>query len=176
MSQNALLYKILCVQSPAFFLLAIILLIRYFTSRRSHPVKATVRLVFCILSIAVGVALYFLGIYREVFTIRDFYKPTAWSLLGLGAVILAYALALFNGMKNRTAQRKLDQAAREARVEKEAAVREAVRTAQSASAAAAESAAAEARLDLARENAQAEAKAAMGEEQPISLTLEPEDK
>ena len=176
MTANSLLSKIVCAQSPALFLLAILLLIRYFMTRKKHPVTAVVRLVFCIVSAVLGVALYFAGIYLEVFTIRDFYVPRPWCLLGLGLVIVGFALVLFNGVKNRSAQRKLDKAAKAAQAEKEAAVEEAVRSAQSAAVAATESAAAQARLDMARENAEAEAQAVMGEEQPVSLTLEPEDK
>ncbi len=176
MTANSLLSKIVCAQSPALFLLAILLLIRYFMTKKKHPVTATVRLVFCIISAVLGVALYFLGIYLNVFTIRDFYVPRPWCLLGLGLVIVCFALVLFNGAKNRSTQRKLDKAAKAAEADKQAAVEEAVRNAQSAAVAATEAAAAEARLDMAREAAEQEAQAAVGEASPISLTLEPEDK
>ncbi|MBR5390755.1 MAG: hypothetical protein IK141_05590 [Clostridia bacterium] len=173
--KNPLLHKILCAQSPALFLLALILLIRYFTTKKKQPVRSAMRLAFAVLSAVLGVGLYFLSIYLNVSTIRDFYKPRPWCLLGLAIVTVGFALVLFNGMKNRSAQRKLDKAAKTAEAEKEAAVREAVRETQSAGVAAAEAAAAEARLEIARRNAEAEAQAVLGEEAPISLTLEPKD-
>ncbi|MBQ7491886.1 MAG: hypothetical protein IJT76_04745 [Clostridia bacterium] len=173
--KNTLLNHILCTQSPALFLLAVILLIRHFTTKKKQPVRATMRLIFSILSAVLGVGLYFLGIYLNVFTIRDFYMPRPWCLLGLAVVIVVFALILFNGIKNRSTQRKLDKAAKAAEAEKEAAVREAVRETQSAGVAAAEAAAAEARLEIARQTAEAEAQAAVGQEEPISLTLEPKD-
>ena len=63
---------ILCCQSPALFLAALALLVAYLAGRK-HKVRAFFRLLLCILCAAGGVALYFLGIYKEYFTIRDFF-------------------------------------------------------------------------------------------------------
>lgn len=160
MKDPTLLNQILCTQSPALFLLAVILLIRYFITKKKQPVRAAVRLVFAILSAVLGVGLYFLGIYLGVFTIQDFYMPRPWCLLGLAVVIVVYALILFNGMKNRSTRRKLDKAAKAAEAEKEAAVREAVKEAQVAAEAAeaeANAAAAEAEANAVADKLEAEA-------------------
>ena len=63
---------ILCCQSPALFLAALALLVAHLAGRK-HRVKAFFRLLLCILCAAGAVALYFLGIYKEYFTIRDFF-------------------------------------------------------------------------------------------------------
>ena len=63
---------ILCCQSPALFLAALALLVAYLAGRK-HKVRAFFRLLLCILCAAGGMALYFLGIYKEYFTIRDFF-------------------------------------------------------------------------------------------------------
>ena len=70
---------ILCCQSPALFLAALALLVAYLAGRK-HKVRAFFRLLLCILCAAGGVALYFLGIYKEYFTIRDFFhiRPAGW--------------------------------------------------------------------------------------------------
>ena len=80
---------ILCCQSPGLFVLALLLLV-LFLGGRSHKVKSFFRLVLCILCAGGGVALYFLGIYKEYFTIRDFFqiRPAGWVGLVIAAVIV----------------------------------------------------------------------------------------
>ena len=80
---------ILCCQSPGLFVLALLLLVEFLGSRR-HRVRAFFRLLGCILCAAGGVALYFLGIYKEYFTIRDFFhiRPAGWVGLVIAAVIV----------------------------------------------------------------------------------------
>ena len=80
---------ILCCQSPGLFVLALLLLV-LFLGGRSHKVKSFFRLVLCLLCAAGGVALYFLGIYKEYFTIRDFFhiRPAGWVGLVIAAVIV----------------------------------------------------------------------------------------
>ena len=80
---------ILCCQSPGLFVLALLLLVE-FLGRRRHRVKAFFRLLGCILCAAGGVALYFLGIYKEYFTIRDFFhiRSAGWVGLVIAAVIV----------------------------------------------------------------------------------------
>ena len=80
---------ILCCQSPGLFVLALLLLVEFLGSRR-HKVRAFFRLLGCILCAAGGVALYFLGIYKEYFTIRDFFhiRPAGWVGLVVAAVIV----------------------------------------------------------------------------------------
>ena len=52
--------------------------------------KRNTRTLLCILCAGGGVALYFLGIYKEYFTIRDFFhiRPAGWVGLVIAAVIV----------------------------------------------------------------------------------------
>ncbi len=104
---------ILCCQSPTLFLAALALLVAYLAGRK-HKVRAFFRLLLCILCAAGGVALYFLGIYKEYFTIRDFFliRTAGWIGLAIAAffVLLALVRAFF--------------AAADARREQKAAIRE----------------------------------------------------
>ena len=104
---------ILCCQSPALFLAALALLVAYLAGRK-HKVRAFFRLLLCILCAVGGVALYFLGIYKEYFTIRDFFliRTAGWIGLAIAAffVLLALVRAFF--------------AAADARREQKAAIRE----------------------------------------------------
>lgn len=104
---------ILCCQSPALFLAALALLVAYLAGRK-HKVRAFFRLLLYILCAAGGVALYFLGIYKEYFTIRDFFliRTAGWIGLAIAAffVLLALVRAFF--------------AAADARREQKAAIRE----------------------------------------------------
>ena len=81
---DATLGYILCSQSPTLFLAAVVLLLCYFARRRSHHARAVLDLVLCIVCAAAGVALYFFGMGRGYFTIRDFYviRTPAW--IGMG--------------------------------------------------------------------------------------------
>lgn len=84
---------VLCCQSPALFLAALVLLICYFARRKAHRVRATFDLILAILFAVGGVALYFLGMGWEYFTIRDFLviRPVGWAGLGIVAVITVVA-------------------------------------------------------------------------------------
>lgn len=84
---------LLCCQSPALFLLAASLLVAYLTGRE-HRVRAFFRLLLCILCAAGGVALYFLGMYKEYFTIRDFFHIRTPGWVGLAVVVFFLLLTL----------------------------------------------------------------------------------
>ena len=84
---------LLCCQSPALFLLAASLLVAYLTGRE-HKVRAFFRLLLCILCAAGGVALYFLGMYKEYFTIRDFFHIRTPGWVGLSVVVFFLLLTL----------------------------------------------------------------------------------
>ena len=104
---------ILCCQSPALFLAALALLVAYLAGRK-HRVKAFFRLLLCILCAAGAVALYFLGIYKEYFTIRDFFVIRAAGWIGLVIAAFFVLLALVRAFF----------AAADARREQKAAIRE----------------------------------------------------
>lgn len=84
---------LLCCQSPALFLSAASLLVAYLTGR-AHKVRAFFRLLLCILCAAGGVALYFLGMYKEYFTIRDFFHIRTPGWVGLAVVVFFLLLTL----------------------------------------------------------------------------------
>ncbi len=99
---------ILCCQSPALFLAALAFLVAYLTGRK-HKVRAFFRLLLAILCAAGGVALYFLGIYKEYFTIRDFFQIRAAGWVGLAIaaffVLLALVRAFFAAADARREQK-----------------------------------------------------------------------
>ena len=107
---------ILCCQSPALFLAALALLVAYLAGRK-HRVKAFFRLLLCILCAARAVALYFLGIYKEYFTIRDFFviRAAGWIGLAISAffVLLALVRAFFAAADARRAQKEANRAENE---------------------------------------------------------------
>ncbi len=107
---------ILCCQSPALFLAALALLVAYLAGRK-HRVKAFFRLLLCILCAAGAVALYFLGIYKEYFTIRDFFviRTAGWIGLAIAAffVLLALVRAFFAAADARRAQKEANRAENE---------------------------------------------------------------
>ena len=124
---------ILCCQSPALFLAALALLVAYLAGRK-HKVRAFFRLLLCILCAAGGVALYFLGIYKEYFTIRDFFliRTAGWIGLAIAAffVLLALVRAFFAAADARREQKAAARAENQRIAqEKEEAARAAAETA-----------------------------------------------
>ena len=107
---------ILCCQSPALFLAALALLVAYLAGRKPRA-KACCRLLLCILCAAGAVALYFLGIYKEYFTIRDFFviRAAGWIGLAIAAffVLLALVRAFFAAADARRAQKEANRAENE---------------------------------------------------------------
>ena len=123
---------ILCCQSPGLFVLALLLLVEFLGSRR-HKVRAFFRLLGCILCAAGGVALYFLGIYKEYFTIRDFFqiRPAGWVGLVVAAVIVVLtAVRAFFAAADARREQKAAARAENQRIaqEKEEAARAAAET------------------------------------------------
>lgn len=104
---------ILCCQSPALFLAALALLVAYLAGRK-HRVKAFFRLLLCILCAAGAVALYFLGIYKEYFTIRDFFVIRAAGWIGLAIAAFFVLLALVRAFFAAADARREEKAANRA--------------------------------------------------------------
>ena len=107
---------ILCCQSPALFLAALALLVAYLAGRK-HRVKAFFRLLLCILCAAGAVALDFLGIYKEDFTIRECFviRAAGWIGLAIAAffVLLALVRAFFAAADARRAPKEAARAENE---------------------------------------------------------------
>lgn len=168
-------YDILCCQSPGLFLAALALLLRFFTLRKTHKLRSGAALAGAMLFLAGGVGLYFYGIYRELFTIRDFFRlrPAGWA--GLGVVLaVILLLLLFNGMKNRASRKKLARAEAQAQQDKQAALEQAVEQTMRQTRDCVRQEEQQRRLDQAWQRARQDADAALGQDAPISLTLEPE--
>ena len=129
---------ILCCQSPGLFVLALLLLVEFLGSRR-HKVRAFFRLLGCILCAAGGVALYFLGIYKEYFTIRDFFhiRPAGWVGLVIAAVIVVLTVvrAFFAAADARREQKAANRAENQRLAAEAAAAEAAARESAEASAA-----------------------------------------
>lgn len=83
---------ILCCQSPALFLLAIALLIRFFVRKDKARVRAIVSLIAALACIAAGVVLYYQGLLLEYFTLRTLWqiRTAGWIGLAMVAALLLY--------------------------------------------------------------------------------------
>ena len=83
---------ILCCQSPALFLLAIALLIRFFVRKGKARVRAIVSLIAALACIAAGVVLYYQGLLLEYFTLRTLWqiRTAGWIGLAMVAALLLY--------------------------------------------------------------------------------------
>lgn len=87
---------ILCCQSPALFLAAVVLLICYFARKKKHKVRAIMDLILAILLAAAGVAMYFMGMRMDFFTIRDFYQLRTSGVVGL---IVVAAVSIYAAVR-----------------------------------------------------------------------------
>ena len=100
---------ILCCQSPALFLLAIALVISFFVRRGRARIRAVLSLLAAIVCIALGVVLYYQGMLREYFAVRNFWhiRAPGWVGLILVAVLLLYLLvrALLRASARRSAEK-----------------------------------------------------------------------
>lgn len=105
---------ILCCQSPGLFLAAAVLVIAYFARRRKHRFKAVLKLLLGIVCAVGGIALYYLGMYDEYFTIRDFYqiRPAGWVGVGIAAffTLLALVRAFFAAADARREEKAANRA------------------------------------------------------------------
>ena len=105
---------ILCCQSPGLFLAAAVLVIAYFAGRRKHRFKAVLKLLLGIVCAVGGIALYYLGMYDEYFTIRDFYqiRPAGWVGVGIAAFFtrLARVRAFFAAADARREEKAANRA------------------------------------------------------------------
>lgn len=80
--------NILYCQSPALFWCALALIVCFFVRRGAHRVRAVLDLVLGLLCVVGGVALYYLGMYNDAFTIRDFWHIRTAGWIGLVVVVL----------------------------------------------------------------------------------------
>jgi hypothetical protein len=100
------LIQILVCQSPALFLLAIFLLICFFANQKRRHALAVFELILSILLLILGVALYFIGISQEAFTIHDFYQVRTAGWIGLAVVAVITLWILIGKMRRSSARRQ----------------------------------------------------------------------
>ena len=101
---------VLCCQSPALFLLAIALVIDFFVRRGRARLRAILALLGAGVCIGLGVVLYYQGMLREYFEVKNFWRIRApgWVGLVLAAALLVYVLvkAIARSSARRTAQKE----------------------------------------------------------------------
>ena len=104
---------LLCCQSPALFLGALALLAGYIIRRRNHRVHAALDLMLAIVCLLGGVALYYLGMLYDHFTIHDFWQIRTSGWVGLGVVAAGSAWHLCKVCKRGVERRRTERAARQ---------------------------------------------------------------
>lgn len=102
---------ILVCQSPALFLAAIVLLISYFTRKRNHHVKAVLNLILAIVCALCGVALYYMGMLHDHFTIHNFWQIRTWGWIGLIIVAILSVYLICRSFKRMSDRRKAEKEA-----------------------------------------------------------------
>lgn len=106
--------SVLYCQSPALFWCALALIVCFFVRRGAHRVRAVLDLVLGLLCIVGGVALYYLGMYNDAFTIRDFWQIRTAGWIGLAAVVLLTAWQVIKATRRSVSVRR---AARQAELD-----------------------------------------------------------
>ena len=98
--------SVLYCQSPALFWCALALIVCFFVRRGAHRVRAVLDLVLGLLCIVGGVALYYLGMYNDAFTIRDFWQIRTAGWIGLAAVVLLTAWQVIKATRRSVSARR----------------------------------------------------------------------
>lgn len=115
---KATLEFILLTQSPALFLAALVLLTGYFIQKKNHRIRAALRLIGAIVCLAGGVALYFIGMKLQHFTIDDFWRIRVPGWVGLGLVVVLTGLAVYRATAKAITKRRAEKYAAKAEAER----------------------------------------------------------
>ena len=91
--------SILFTQSPALFLAAVLLIISYFVRRANHHARAVLDLLLGFVCVALGVALYYLGMLNGLFTIKDFWHLRTPAYVGRAIVVLLAVILILRSIK-----------------------------------------------------------------------------
>lgn len=102
---------ILVCQSPALFLAAVVLLLCYFYRRRSHRVTAVLTLLLAIVCALCGIALYYMGMLHDHFTIHDFWQIRTWGWIGVAVVAVLSIAMLCRHFRRAARKRSAEKAA-----------------------------------------------------------------
>ena len=133
--------NILYAQSPALFWCALALIVCFFVRRGAHRVRAVLDLVLGLLCVVGGVALYYLGMYNDAFTIRDFWHIRTAGWIGLAVVVLVTVWQVVKATRQaerdeKTRQKELEDARTRAYTAGQEDAKAAARVAENVSAAA----------------------------------------
>ena len=129
--------NILYAQSPALFWCALALIVCFFVRRGAHRVRAVLDLVLGLLCVVGGVALYYLGMYNDAFTIRDFWHIRTAGWIGLAVVVLVTVWQARQAERDeKTRQKELEDARTRAYTAGQEDAKAAARVAENVSAAA----------------------------------------
>lgn len=102
---------VLCCQSPALFLLTLVLLFASLLRRRRHKFIAAMDVFLAVVSAALGVALYFIGMRYEHFTIDDFYHVRTVGWVGFGVVAVVSVVTGLKAFMKMADERRTQKAA-----------------------------------------------------------------
>ncbi len=102
---------VLCCQSPALFLLTLVLLFASLLRRRRHKFIAAIDVILAVASAILGVALYFIGMRYEHFTIDDFYRIRTVGWVGFGVVAVVSAVTGLKAFMKMADERRTQKAA-----------------------------------------------------------------
>ena len=102
---------VLCCQSPALFLLTLVLLFASLLRRRRHKFIAAIDVILAVASAILGVALYFIGLRYEHFTIDDFYHVRTVGWVGFGVVAVVSVVTGLKAFMKMADERRTQKAA-----------------------------------------------------------------
>lgn len=100
--------NILYAQSPALFWCALALIVCFFVRRGAHRVRAVLDLVLGLLCAVGGVALYYLGMYNDAFTIRDFWHIRTAGWIGLAVAVLVTVWQVVKATRRSVSARRAE--------------------------------------------------------------------
>lgn len=105
---------VLYAQSPALFLAAVFFLLGYSLNRRHHRALAVLKLLLAVVCVAGGVALYYLGMLNDHFTIHDFWQVRNPGWVGMAVVTVLAILSAFRSLRRSSARRRAEKEANRA--------------------------------------------------------------
>ncbi len=105
---------ILLTQSPALFLFAVVLLLYFLFQRKSHRFVSALALIVSILCLGGGIALYYLGMLHEHFTIHDFWQIRIPGWIGLGIACAVMVVTLYRSAVRAIRARRAEKLAAKA--------------------------------------------------------------
>jgi len=110
---------LLLTQSPALFLAGITLLICFFVRHKKHRFTGALQLILGIICLLGGIALYYLGMLNEHFTIHDFWRIRVPGWIGLGLTAALILFLLYRSIAAAVRKRRAEKAAIKAEADRQ---------------------------------------------------------